>query len=246
VLSWNLFGLSDDDLDVRAEAAMFISLLGGTLEDVVSGRVAEGDPPEVLMFQEVVERTLYAHLRPHLGAAGYTLFPEEPPEREYFEVLAVREPLEVASHQVSPLPTFMGRELVEVVAELGGERWLLLTAHLESMKVGREERMEQARRVLDLLRRHDGPAVFGGDTNLRKKEAEELGPLPDAWEASGAPAAERWTRIKDCGQRARYDRIWGSRVRFSGFTCIGREPVTAGGDPPSDHLGVVTRVRASR
>jgi endonuclease/exonuclease/phosphatase (EEP) superfamily protein YafD len=244
MLSWNLFGLSDDALDVRTEAAMFQVLLGGRPEVVLASPDRPPPAPEILLFQEVVERTLHAHLRPHLTAAGYSLVVGSTAEREYFEVVALRDPFRIVGSSVERLESAMGRELVAVEAEADGTTWLVLTAHLESMQEGATLRMEQSRHVLDRIAAHKGPAVFGGDTNLRVAEADSLGVLPDAWEASGAKVEERWTRISTSGRRARYDRIWGRGVRFSGFHCIGREPVTPQGAPPSDHYGVVTTLRA--
>ncbi len=244
ILSWNLFGLSDDDLDLRTEAAMFEALLGGRPEEVfdLGGRVEP--PPEILMFQEVVERTYHAHLKPHLAAAGYAMVPAVPPNREYFEVLAVRSPLGILSSSVEPLDSAMGRELLGVEAAIGGRRTLWMTAHLESMKSGSDLRMDQARHVLDRLRAYDGPAVFAGDTNVRVAEATGLDVPGDAWEACGRDPRERWTRVsRRTGAKARYDRIWGRGCVFTDFRCVGRRPVTPSGHPPSDHFGVVARVR---
>jgi endonuclease/exonuclease/phosphatase family metal-dependent hydrolase len=249
LLSWNLFGLSDDHLDLRTEAAMFEALLGGRPEVVLARRGAVPPPPDVLLFQEVVARSHVAHLRPHLTAAGYTVFPEAPhAEREYYEVIAVRPPLRVQEGRVVPLDSAQGRELVMVRTLLGDVPWLWMTAHLESLELGARQRLAQVPFVLAQLRAHDGPAVFGGDTNLRESEVavlEEEAPLPDAWEACGAPPGERFTRISGrSGRGQRYDRIWGSGVRFQGFRGLGRDPVTPSGDPPSDHLGVTVQVRA--
>jgi len=245
VLSWNLFGLCDDHLDERTEAAMFIALLGGLPEQVfAAGR--EPSPPDVLMFQEVVDRTFRAHLIPHLRAAGYAWFPEQQPaEREYFEVLAVREPLRVTHHQVTDLESVQGRELVEVTVEHDGHTWLLMTAHLESMKSSSWLRMGQSAEVLRRLRAHDGPAIFGGDTNLREAEASTLDPQLDAWRECGSVAEERWTCASQrTGVRSRYDRIWGKGVAFSGFRCLGGDEITPDGEPASDHLAVMVNARA--
>ena len=245
LLSWNLFGLEDDELDVRTEAALFISMLGGRPEEVLARPEPPPPPPEVLMFQEVVERSLDAHLRPHLSAAGYTLVHSSRSQREYFEVIAVRDPLRLVDHRVLALDSSQGRELLEVEVDCGGQRALFMTAHLESMQHGKELRMEQTRFIVDRLRAWPGPAVFGGDTNLRVDEANTIGGLPDAWEAVGSPVEERWTRVSEKTRRkSRYDRVWGQRVRFSDFRCVGRDAVTPKGNPPSDHLGVRVAFRA--
>ena len=191
------------------------------------------------MFQEVVDRSLDAHLRPHLTAAGYTLVHSSRHEREYYEVIAVREPLVLVEERVVPLDSSQGRELLEVEVACAGQRLCLMTAHLESMQHGKDLRMAQTRFIIDRLRAWPGPALFAGDTNLRVDEANTIGALPDAWEASGSPSAERWTRLSPSTKRkSRYDRVWGHGVRFSDFRCVGRDAVTPKGSPPSDHLGV--------
>ncbi|MCO4745264.1 MAG: hypothetical protein KC912_10795 [Proteobacteria bacterium] len=239
LLSWNLFGLEDAELDERTEAALFISMLGGLPEQVLASAEPPAPPPEILMFQEVVDRSLDAHLRPHLSAAGYTLVHSSRDQREYYELIAVRAPFSIVDSRILPLDSAQGRELLEIDAECEGKLYRLSTAHLESMQQGKRLRMGQTRFIVDRLRAWQGPALFGGDTNLRVAEAEAIGGLPDAWEATGSVASERWTRVSERTQRkARYDRIWGHGVRFSGFRCLGREPVTPTGQPPSDHLGV--------
>ncbi len=224
---------------------MFRLMLGDSPERALLSGKRPPPPPEIILLQEVVDRSLHAHIRPHLTAAGYTLTKLRP-MREYYEIIAVREPLRVVEEQVVPLDSGMGRELTRVVAEADGQRWLILTAHLESMREGSRRRLAQAQAVLQQLRAWDGPAVFGGDTNLRVAEAESLGPLLDAWQACGAEPSQRWTYISSrTGQGTRYDRVWGNNVAFSGFRTIGDEPVTGDGQTASDHLGVEVSVAAS-
>jgi len=247
LLSWNLFGLSDDHLDVRTEAALFLVMLGGPPGRMLL-RSELPPPPDILMFQEVVERSYLAHLKPHLLAGGYVLFPPDPhPEREYFEVIAVRSPHEVISWERQSMDSAQGRELVSVVTEVDGMRCLWMTGHLESMAAGKPRRINQSLEIVRRLRSHQGPSVFAGDTNLRDAEmalVEQGGPLSDAWEDSGAKPSERWTRISgSTGRGQRYDRIWGHGVHFSDFGCVGREAVTPDGQPPSDHLGVEASLR---
>lgn len=219
---------------------MFTLLLGGAPGAVFAGLAPQLPPPEVVLLQEVVDRSLAAHVRPHLEAAGYVLAVGSQQAREYFEVIAVRPPWRLLRSGVSPLDTSQGRELLWAEIEGDGHMWLVTTAHLESMPAGAALRMAQTAAVMERLRSWEGPALFGGDTNLRDAEAEQVGCLPDAWEACGEPATERWTRLRQTGARfpSRYDRVWGHRVIFSDFSCIGREPVTAGGATASDHLGV--------
>lgn len=235
-VSYNLFGLSDEHLDERTEAAVMEVLLGGPPERVFSGAQAPWAPPDVLMFQEVVDRTLAAHLLPHLRAAGYRVWPDSPhPTREYYEVIATRD-FTWHAWERRPLDSEQGRELLLVEAERDGLSFRLATAHLESMKEGGRLRVAQVPVVLDALGER---GLFGGDTNLRE---HEVSGLPDAWEACGSPASERITRPKRYAG-TRYDRFWARGLRVSDFRCLGRTPIAPGGPPPSDHLAISVQFR---
>jgi tyrosyl-DNA phosphodiesterase 2 len=230
VVSWNLNGLEDVDLGPRTEGAMFTLLLGGLLEDVLEGG-PKVSPPAVVLLQEVVEQSFYAHVAPHLKAAGYTLFPETPPERGYFEVIAVRGPVLSSSTRRFAV-TGMGRCLTAVQLPY----CTVFTAHLESLGPGRPARVAQVSEVLHAMASVEGPALFGGDTNLRKAEWESLTVpegIVDAWEALGSRRATHGT-----WQHARYDRFWLKGMVPASFTLIGKKPLPATGTPPSDHLGI--------
>jgi endonuclease/exonuclease/phosphatase family metal-dependent hydrolase len=131
----------------------------------------------------------------------------------------------------------MGRRLVS--AEVGG--WLVLGLHAESERQGSAERVRQLTRVAAALLEHPGPAVFGGDTNLRAEEEPEVDGLEgvtDAWAAAGAREADRATwRI---GRRAaRFDRVWcNPRATVVDLRC--RHELAG----LSDHLPVEVRLRA--
>jgi endonuclease/exonuclease/phosphatase family metal-dependent hydrolase len=229
LVTWNLNGLDDHLLDERTEAAVFEMLLGGDPESVLAGPPPV--PPDVIVLQEVVERTFRAHLAPHLRAAGYAIAPSEPPARGYFEIIAARGGM--AAAQSLPFPrTGQGRRLLRVQLASG---LTVFTAHLESLAPSRAVRVEQAGRVLDLLR-DAGPAVFAGDTNLREAEWDGLdtNSVVDAWEQCGSDPATRAT-----WSRYRYDRVWlaGGPVARA-VTRIGARPLPAYGLPPSDHLGL--------
>lgn len=236
VLSWNLFGLESDRLDERTEAALFRMLLGATPEQVLLSGAAP-EPPEVLLLQEVVERTYFAHLRPHLAAAGYQLFPEQPPARNYFEVIAVRGLAVQRARMRRFTRTGQGRHLLRVDVEHRGASLALFTAHLESLKPSGPIRVEQAHEVFDALLSCER-AVFGGDTNLRRGEVVLPEPLIDAFEAQGSPTEHRAT-----WGNARYDRFWLVGVEPSSFTTFGGELLDFG-QPASDHLGISLEVAA--
>lgn len=235
LLTWNLFGLETDELDVRSEAAVLMALLGCTPEQALS--VGPDVPPEVVFFQEVVDRSLAAHLRPHLQAGGYTLVTSSRDKRHYYELIAVRPPCTIVRSQVIGLDSLQGRELLEVEVDRLGQRIRLMTAHLESLPEGSERRLVQSRLIAQRLR-SGGPAVFGGDTNLRAKEAASLD-VQDAWELLGSPRASQMTyRSVRSGRRARYDQIWGHQVSFESLKTLGEQVVTPKGATASDHLGL--------
>jgi len=250
LLSWNLFGLSEEHRDVRTEAAVYTALLGGHPEVVFrSGRTPQ--LPDVLMFQEVVPRTYAAHICPQLSAAGYSIIPATPSaDRAYFEVLAVRSPLSIEDAQIFHLDSQQGRTLLLAKTRSGGRTWLWVTGHLESLRSGASQRCAQAMVVQKLLCDHVGPSLFAGDTNLRNSEVSLKSGIVDAWEACGHSASHRWTWHAPGAEGkkrrgARFDRIWGSGVGFAAFDCVGQEPVTADGRPASDHLGIGVTVSAT-
>ena len=77
LVSWNLNGLEDRELDLRTESAMFQLLLGAPIEQAMQPGF-KPNAPDVVVLQEVVERSYHAHVRPHLEAAGFTVYPTEP------------------------------------------------------------------------------------------------------------------------------------------------------------------------
>jgi tyrosyl-DNA phosphodiesterase 2 len=232
IVSWNLNGLDDTDLDVRVEAALFRMLLGGPPEEVLL-RGTPPPPPDVLLMQEVVARSYHAHLRPQLLAAGYTLVPATVPDRDYFEVVAVHRSHAVAAHTTVPLDrTLYGRWLTGVTLASGVR---VYTAHLDSLAEGSAARRAQLAQLRELL--GEGPAVFAGDTNLRDAEVGDLGAMRDAWEAAGSDPAHRWTWL---GRRARcrFDRAYVAGLEVRAFRAFGAEVLPATGAPASDHLGI--------
>ncbi len=233
LVSWNLNGLEDKNIDMRTEAAMFTMLLGAPIEKAMM----EGfkpNTPDIIVLQEVVSRTFYAHLTPHLQAAGFTLFPNAPTERSYFEVIAVRTPI-VESRYDRFAYTQQGRGLSHV--EING--LTIFTAHLESQKAGKSMRLDQAEFILGKMNAHQGACIFAGDTNLRKAEWQSLKAdnVIDAFENVGSPKKHKTTWFRE-SYKARYDRIWCKDISINSFETFGKNNVSGINETSSDHLGL--------
>ncbi len=243
VATWNLNGLEERGLDARTEAAIFTLVFGAPLAELASkAQVPTPNPPDILLFQEVVERSLRANLRPHLSRLGYELYPRELPDRGYFEVLAWQSSLKVTMSRQG-LPSELGRELSVARIEAGDAEWWIGTAHLESMREGARQRVAQAQLIDQLLEAHQGPALFAGDTNLRRGEVNLR--ARDAWVASGSGAGS-WTWCPEKGSpRMRFDRVWvNAQVEVQSLEVCGERRL-ASGLRISDHLGLIAQVRQS-
>jgi endonuclease/exonuclease/phosphatase family metal-dependent hydrolase len=234
LVSWNLNGLEDENLDVRTEAALFELLLGVPIEQAAITPNFSPSTPDIVVLQEVVPRTFHAHITPHLKAAGFTIFPKETSERSYFEVIAVRHPI-LESHYSKFSYTQQGRGL----STLSINGLTILTAHLESQKAGAPMRIDQAENILKIMNKHKGAIIFAGDTNLRNSEWENLEPVnvSDAWETAGSPKKHKVT-WQNTPYKARYDRTWYKGVNIQSVETFGKEKVTGIDQTPSDHLGL--------
>ncbi len=232
-ISWNLNGLEDEGLDMRTEAAMFQMLLGAPLEQAMQPGF-KPNMPDIVMLQEVVDRTFTAHLVPHLKRAGFHLFPDAPGERSYFEVIATRLPILGASY--TPFEySGQGRGLSTV--HIDG--LTLMTAHMESQKPGKPMRIDQAKSIIEQMTCCKTPCLFAGDTNLRKKEwlSLDTGVIKDAWEAAGSAKLHK-TTWQNKHHTARYDRAWTHGLNIKNFETFGKERVKGLQMRPSDHLAI--------
>ena len=133
LVTWNLDGLNDTAVDERTEAAVFTSILGARLDELHGG-VKAAPPPDVIVFQEAVERTYKAHLRRHLSAGGYTVLPDSAPDRQVFEVVAFLGGFRLRAYEQVPLVDSMFGRVVHVVdlevTDAPSSTLRVLTAHL--------------------------------------------------------------------------------------------------------------------
>ena len=238
--SWNLNGLEDLNMDMRTEAAMFQLLLGSPIEAAFAECFA-ANTPDIVLLQEVVERSYHAHVVPHLKAAGFNIYPQSPTERSYFEVIAVRRKI-IESHYTPFVYSDQGRGLTTL--HLDG--LTIMTAHLESLKPGASMRIDQAQYVLEEMAKHP-QCVFAGDTNLRDEEWLGLdhGAIKDAWESVGSTKAQRfsWQQGK---YKTRYGRIWTHNLDVNNFEVFGKENVEVINERPSDHYAMRVEFDSSK
>jgi endonuclease/exonuclease/phosphatase family metal-dependent hydrolase len=240
VVSWNLNGLDVDGLDRRMEAA-------------AHGLLMRQPHPEVLLFQEVVDRGLHAHLRRHLGAVGYGMA-QQPPTGSYYVAAFVRAPAVLTEAAFYPLGGRLGRGMLVLDLTYSGQAWRVGTAHFESGPREGDVRIAQTTRVLDVLGEHSGPALFAGDTNLRDRELKDriaARGWSDAWLTSGGAAehAGTWAPARGVSPMRlfRFDRAWvNEQVKVTDFCTIAKG-VTGDGHPVtvSDHKGLAFGVCAA-
>ena len=255
VLSWNIDGLDTlrppQDLALRTFKVCEICLV---------------QKPLVIFFQEVTEvswRLLGSALSKDYwmcrqGAEGVVSSPE------YFVAILLRKDtfLEPTSIKTESFPgSRMGRAVLKVVGVLRDHTrddkipcapLLFATAHLESLKESRSERINQLRLAFKAMQGSDR-VVFGGDLNIRDDEvvaAEERdhSSILDCWEAAGFNQQTRWTwdtsKNDNCGMKpgpkCRFDRVYvkgGFQVKS--FSLVGQDRIKELRRFASDHFGVL-------
>jgi tyrosyl-DNA phosphodiesterase 2 len=243
LLTLNINGLDAKRIGPRMEKLCLELLVGGDLMAALEGR-ATPPVPDVVVFQEMTRQAHMGQVRPHLRAAGFTLFPDKPPAgKEEYTLLAVRQPWvlvdsDVREFEHSPLAR---QYLVATVQAADGDRVRVLSAHMESLRSGGEARVAQAEELDQLLSDSDVPAVFAGDTNLREAEWAELAPgfrAQDAFIVAGSPKSAGATWWPEESPRGfRFDRVWLS----AGWT-VAQLRVRRMADV-SDHAGVEVLLR---
>ena len=246
LLSWNIDGLDERDLEERTTAVCQSVLL---------------KQPHVVYLQEVIAPTL-SILQQKLP--NYHVFaPSVPPEPYFVAILVKRDPsgaLVAGSLTSQSFPgSYMGRQLIKLPLSFHGSDYLLLTSHLESMKDYSAERKHQLRAAFDAMLKARGEGkscIFGGDLNVREAEVKSV-KVPDgvfdAWEACGSDMESKFTwdlKTNDnlnwpypSRPQARYDRVYctsptGGTLRPTHFELVGQDRLHDCGRFPSDHWGM--------
>jgi endonuclease/exonuclease/phosphatase family metal-dependent hydrolase len=260
-VTWNLNGLDDHRLDDRTEAAIFTMVLGAPLATVQAamqaGTYVPTNPPDMLLLQEVTPRMFQAHLSQHLPAGGYSLRPSAAPDRECFEVIAWREPLQVVASTSEALTRSKYSRFLHAfdIRTTSSQPIIrMCTGHLDSGPESAKIREAQLRQINAVI---GDQGVFAGDANLRVKEWEatkKLVGMRDGWELLGRPEDTKvtWSRASASpGQAysARFDRVFvGSQIAIGEMKPIGSN-ATNGPEGPlviSDHIGLACTVSVAQ
>lgn len=215
VLTWNVDGLNESRLGQRMEQVCLEVLVGGDLRAAIEGRPTP-PMPGVIVLQEVVHVGHRGYFAPHLSAAGFTMWPTAAPaDTEHYELLAVGPRWSIEACERRPFdhsPLGRACTVASIRQRASGRRLTVLTAHMESLRSGKDARLDQARQIDAWMRAADGPAIFAGDTNLRASEWRALARgvgFRDAFEVLGSPADARVTwRPEDAEVGFRFDRVW--------------------------------------
>ena len=196
MLSWNLEGLAEDELDARTRVAMTEVL---------------GLSPTIACFQEVVPRSL-ATVQRCLHAVYEDAERESPPSGSYFTKLYIRRGSGLTVTDVVRLPfragSAMGRDLVRVTLAGGcGTHVCVATTHLESTAQQVAVRLMQFRESLQNLTSQAATCgaaleILVGDLNM--------GFADDRQHPSAKDIAKGWTDAMlhsgptwDCGKNTR-------------------------------------------
>ncbi|XP_041961728.1 tyrosyl-DNA phosphodiesterase 2 isoform X1 [Alosa sapidissima] len=240
VLTWNIDGLDQEDMDER---------FPGLLKYLARIR------PDIVLLQELISpiaEALDEIMKDYEFIMGNT--------SGYFTGIALRKSrVKLLQSNVVNYPTTeQGRNLLMTQLSFSGHPLWLMTSHLESCKDNSQERMNQLRRVWKRMREapEDHTVIFGGDTNLRDREIKRLGGLPegisDVWEVLGQPEDCRytWDTVKNNNKdipfpaRLRFDRVYirpgkkGANVNPVSMKLVGQDLLKCG-RYTSDHWGIL-------
>ena len=251
ILTWNIDGLCQDYVIERANSA--------------AAQIAQVSP-DVIMLQEVVQwnepifdgvfRSNYVKLNPIGATTGMPYYTLTYVKKCHPRVNAERKNFRGAASSV------MGRDMLCATIFIRGTPFLVINSHLESTKEYSKQRTEQLCAIVNELREHCGPALVGGDLNMRDTEqkdafgragGDELKCAPDAYVFYGKPksAASTWTLPGNPHVKARFDRIYHNMngIEYSSgkgesITMLGTTSASScGGMPPSDHRGLLVSVQ---
>ena len=205
--------------------------------------------PHVVFLQEVTPEMcrLFKARMVHLGYVS----PGNVVDVAYGEMIFLQRSLPVHHYERVDFPrSTMGRGLHTLETTLGGRRFVVATAHLESLGPNRAVRFEQLDWSFQVLAMSDHPWVFGGDMNLGNREKAQLPDgVDDAWVACGSDPLHEHTWDTSVNKnlpgvsyvaKCRFDRLFSHGLVPTTFATFGKDVLPTDGTMyPSDHWGVV-------
>ena len=248
MISWNIDGLEQRNLEKRTEAVV---------------KTIKESSADIVFLQEVVPQT-FSHIQTNLP--NYECISAK--DDGYFVATLLRNGrVYFDRHKVRDYPTsLMDRHLLAVQAHCGNVVMDLLNTHLESGKEFAAERKKQLEECFGLMSRRsdDRNVIFGGDLNLRDPEVKSVG-IPssakDVWEQLGSREEVRWTWDLQRNTNKEVEGKWKPRCRFDRlyvrpsqtenlladqFGLIGLEKVEGTQSFPSDHWGIRLGLKLSQ
>ena len=246
LLSWNIEGLLDENLEERTEHVC----------DLILAR-----KPHVVFLQEVVNQSWGPHIVARLHHT-YHCHPTPNPSKTYYNAILILKEGAVITGGLSThhFPgSQMGRHLLKLPVQILGVDLDVMTTHLETTPKKRDERIRQLSEVFGMMDRSNRMSIFGGDLNLRDAEVIRRDDMPedavDVWEACRRQEEHQYTWdttendnlsfVESPQQplpRLRLDRIYlnpdDGALQPKSFELVGKERLPGCGRFASDHWGL--------
>ncbi|CAG7731747.1 unnamed protein product [Allacma fusca] len=248
VISWNLDGLDEKNLEKRTAAVV----------DLI-----EKDNYSIIFLQELLPPTFH-YIASRLESKYLPVLGTENPGCEYLTATFLRlNHVVYIDHEIVKFPgTCMDRNVLVTKAYTGRVKLALLNTHLESTAAFAQERVSQLKTCFNLCKSFtpDWNVIFGGDLNLR--DTEVSGNMPasmcDLWIKCGSRPSSKytWDLTRNTNKqmpskyqpRCRFDRFYyresvplSITPEFFGVTGI--EKVTGTQSFPSDHWAIIAFFR---
>lgn len=250
-ITYNIDGICEKNLEIRTNAVC--KIIQDTKADIVFLQ-------EVIPLTAKIIRELLSKSYEIISAESYKGFPAE-----YFTMSLFRkETVKLNSHKVIDYDlSVMTRNMLTANVTVNGIKINLLNTHLESTKDFKDHRMRQFEQCYyGFIKKCpiDEPVVMAGDLNMRDKELNDAGGLPqgiiDAWIATGRKkeCEYTWDMLRNDNldanfgkfkPRCRFDRILireskPSKLIPATFNLIGIERLKPYVCFPSDHWGILS------
>lgn len=216
--------------------------------------------PSVICCQEVTSQFLDMLLK-HPGIQEHYCISDDGNQQTlggYGVLILWKRSLPFRSLRLHPLPSKMGRKLLELEVDRHGAPFKIATVHLESLPPYHEARGKQLRLATDYLRKSQVPSLLMGDFNFCSTNEQENKNIPadfmDVW-AQVRPEDNGWTEdthinIMRYNQKQKHKQVRFDRVLLhqgsapdswlpQEIELLGTEPLPALPDIwPSDHFGL--------